>query len=422
MTNGEGNQSIIISLYDDITEIKQLTESLDYSVINTFIQHRTKPEVKTFIGSGKINEIKQYLIENRNISLVVVNGELKPSQWFLLEKEFSVEVYDRIKLILMIFKQRAHRREAQLQVRLAELEYEKPYVKELIHRTRTGEHPGLMAGGEYPVDDYFEMIKKQIKLIKSKLNRIEKDRLIQRKHRHKTGFYLVSLAGYTNAGKSSLLNSLTKSEIAVKNQLFTTLSTLTRKIDTDKIPILLTDTVGFIENLPAWIINAFHSTLEEIKKADLVILVVDASDPYQVIIRKTQTSINELNYLEVKSPIILTLNKSDLLNPDEISSIKSILHKYFSNSNIQIIFISVKNYYGIQTLLDQIISSLPNMIDISLKIPQSKNILSFISWLYEKTYILNITYEESIRIKLKCNEQIKNKIESFCKTNNGIIY
>jgi len=415
-------QAIVISLHDETNEIIQLADSLDYEVSEQFIQHRNTADVKTYIGSGKLSEISDYLTEHNEISLVIIDGELKPSQWFLLEKEFYVEVYDRIKLILMIFKKRAHRKEAQLQVRLAELEYEKPYVKELIHRTRSGEHPGLMAGGEYQVDDYFEMMKKQIKLIKSKLKKIERDREIQRKHRQKTGFYLVSLAGYTNAGKSSILNCLTHNEIAVKNQLFSTLSTTTRKIDSEKIPILLTDTVGFIENLPAWIINAFHSTLEEIKKADLVVLVADASDSLRTIKKKINISIDELHYLKVTSPIILVLNKSDCIQDKKEKEMIFELVKSKTHNDIEIVFASAINGEGIEKLLNLIITSLPGMITVNIELPQSPDILSFISWLYEKTYVLSITYEKTIQITIKCSEQNKNKIQSFCKKNRGLVF
>lgn len=415
------HQAIVISLHDDTNEIIQLAESLDYEVIDQFIQHKNNPDVKTYIGSGKLSEISNYLDDRGQISLVIIDGELKPSQWFLLEKEFGLEVYDRIKLILMIFKQRAHRKEAQLQVRLAELEYEKPYVKELIHRTRSGEHPGLMAGGEYQVDDYFEMMKKQIKLIKSKLKKIESDREIQRKHRQKTGFYLVSLAGYTNAGKSSILNCLTNNEIAVKNQLFSTLSTTTRKINSEKIPILLTDTVGFIENLPAWIINAFHSTLEEIKKADLVVLVADASDSIEIIQKKIKTSIDELHFLKVTSPIILGLNKSDSIQDKKKREMIFELVKTKTHDDIEVVFISARTGEGIEELLNLIINTLPGLVTVSFELPQSPDILSFISRLYEKTYVLSITYEKTIKIRIKCNEQTKNKITVFCQKNKGVI-
>ena len=135
-----------------------------------------------------------------------------------------------------------------------------------------------MAGGEYQVDDYYETIKKQVKRIKEELENIRNQREVRRRHRHTGGFYLVSLAGYTNAGKSSLLNLLSHENIYVEDKLFSTLSTTTRKINGANIPILLTDTVGFIKNLPVYIIDAFHSTLEEIEVADVVLLIVDVSE------------------------------------------------------------------------------------------------------------------------------------------------
>ncbi|MGF3554835.1 MAG: GTPase, partial [Thermoplasmatota archaeon] len=210
--------AIIISLDDDITEIKELANTLNYNVVNFFIQHRETPDVNTYIGSGKVEEIKKF-IENseKKINLIIINGELKPSQWFNLEKKFEIDVYDRIRLILAIFEKRAEKKEAKLQVKLAQLQYERPFVRELIHRARSGEHPGFMAGGEYQVDDYYETIKKQMKKIKKELENIRFQREILRQHRHTGGFYLVSLAGYTNAGKSSLLNLLSKENVYVED-------------------------------------------------------------------------------------------------------------------------------------------------------------------------------------------------------------
>ena len=283
MKNVSKKNAILVSLRDDIEEIKLLAESKNYEILKIFIQHRNKPDVTNYIGRGKRNEIKTFIEESEeSIDVVIIDGTLKPSQWFLLEHYWKIDVYDRIRLILMIFRDRADCKEARLQVRLAELQYERPFVRELIHRARSGEHPGLMAGGEYQVDDYYEMMKKQMKQIKEKLNHIRKQRNIRRHHRQHSGYYLVSLAGYTNAGKSSLLNALTGEQVDVENKLFSTLSTTTRKLSQLNIPILMTDTVGFIQRLPAWIIDAFHSTLEEIKDADLVVLVIDVSDPRSI--------------------------------------------------------------------------------------------------------------------------------------------
>ena len=205
--NQDKKNAIIVSLNNDVSETIELADTLNYQVVETFIQHREKPDVKSYIGRGKIEEIKEFLDKNETpINLIIINGKLKPSQWFILEKKLDVQVYDRVRLILTIFEEHAERKEAKLQVRLAQLQYERPFVRELIHRTRSGEHPGLMAGGEYQVDDYYEMIKKQTKKIRQELKNISDNRELRRRHRHTSGFYLVSLAGYTNAGKSSLLN------------------------------------------------------------------------------------------------------------------------------------------------------------------------------------------------------------------------
>ena len=177
-----------------------------------------------------------------------------------------------------------------------------------------------MAGGEYQVDDYYEMMKKQMKQIKEKLAHIRKQRMVRRRHRHYSGYYLVSLAGYTNAGKSSLLNELTNEGIDVEDRLFSTLSTTTRKLTQSKIPILLTDTVGFIQRLPAWMIEAFHSTLEEIKEADVVVLVVDGGDSLNNFEQKLTTSLDELLDLGVNNPVLIAINKKDLIAQEELQT------------------------------------------------------------------------------------------------------
>jgi len=169
--------AIVISLNENISEIVELADSLNYKVIQTFFQNRENPDVKNYIGSGKVKQIKEFIEEfDDDIGLVIVDGELKPSQWFNLEKKLNVEVYDRVRLILAIFSERADRKEARLQVKLAQLQYERPFVRELIHRARSGEHPGLMAGGEYQVDDYYEMIKKQMKKTREDLKNIRSNR------------------------------------------------------------------------------------------------------------------------------------------------------------------------------------------------------------------------------------------------------
>jgi GTP-binding protein HflX len=420
----EQKKAILISLDDSTAEITQLADTLGYTILKTFIQHRTTPDVNYYIGSGKVDEISDYFNDSEDtIDLSIVNGELKPSQWFALEKKLENNVYDRIRLILAIFEEHAERREALLQVKLAQLQYERPYVRELIHRAKAGEHPGLMAGGEYQVDDYYEMIKRQSKKIREELQKIRENRELQRQTRSQSGFYSVSLAGYTNAGKSSLMNLLSGEKLKVEEQLFSTLSTTTRSISSKnkekQIPILLTDTVGFIENLPACIIDAFHSTLEEIELADVVVLVVDGSEAKEVVEKKLRVSINELRNIGVGAPIIIALNKIDLIDTATLKTIQ----EYFEDTGIiedhTIIALSVKEQKNIEELLKTIYDSLPHMLKITFQLPLEEHSQRFISQLYEKTKVLHITYGPVITVEVECNEKIKEKLIAACRAIKG---
>lgn len=417
--NDRINNAVIVSLNDDVSEITELADSLNYKVVKTFFQHRENPDVNTYIGSGKIEEIKEFIKNSDGIKLLIVNGELKPSQWFNLEKNLDVDVYDRVRLILAIFEERADKREAKLQVKLAQLQYERPFVRELIHRTRAGEHPGYMAGGEYQVDDYYEMIKKQMKKIKEQLEGIRDQRELRRSYRHKGGFYLVSLAGYTNAGKSSLLNILTGEKVKVEDRLFSTLSTTTRKIENRNMPILLTDTVGFIQNLPAYVIDAFHSTLEEIEVADVVLLIVDVSEEKETIANKLRVSLDELIEIGVTSPIIITLNKSDLVSKDVLDEKIEYLRRLNLIENREVVLISVKNQENIDRLLKIVHGSLPQLFKLKIKLPINTKSQSFISWIYEKASVLEISYNSFVTLEIECNNMVREKIISECKNLEG---
>ena len=419
-------KAIIISLDETITEITQLAETLGYTIEKTFIQHRTTPDVNYYIGSGKVDEITDYLKDTQDkIDLAIINGELKPSQWFILEKKLGINVYDRVRLILAIFEEHAERREALLQVKLAQLQYERPYVRELIHRAKAGEHPGLMAGGEYQVDDYYEMIKRQSKKIREDLQKIRENRELQRQTRSQSGFYSISLAGYTNAGKSSLMNLLSGEQVKVEEKLFSTLSTTTRTINSKNkqqhIPILLTDTVGFIENLPAFIIDAFHSTLEEIELADVVVLVVDGSEARETVEKKLRVSINELRNIGVGAPIIIALNKIDIIDKTTLNSLQEYLEDTGIIEDHTVVPISVKEQKYIEELLQTIYDLLPHMVKITFQLPLEEQSQRFISQLYDKTKVLHITYGTHIIVEVECNEKIKEKLIAAAHDVNGTV-
>ena len=424
--NNQQKNAIIVSLDNNVSEIIQLSETLDYVVVKEFIQQRKLPDVNFYVGSGKLDKVKEFIDgSDEAVDLIIVNGELKPSQWFALEKRLSVDVYDRIRLILAIFEEHAERKEARLQVKLAQLHYERPFVRELIHRARSGEHPGLMAGGEYQVDDYYEMIKKQMKKIRYDLKKIRNDREVHRKTRYKSGFYLVSLVGYTNAGKSSLLNLLSGEDVKVEGRLFSTLSTTTRRIlqktKGKTIPILLTDTVGFIENLPSWIIDAFHSTLEEIEVADVVVLIVDGSEEKELVEKKLQVSLDELLELGVTASIVIAVNKIDLIDDGTIDDLIQYLSQKNLLNNRLCVPISVTKENNIDMLLENIYTSLPNIVEMTLQLPMNKESQAFISQLYQKTRIINVTYGEVTRVDVACNVKIRDKINAQCQKIDGFV-
>jgi len=407
-------KGIIISLNKDTAELYDLVYSLDYKVQRICIQKRKTPDGKYYIGKGLLVQLREYVKEN-NIELAIINGSLKPSQWFNMEKELGIQIYDRIRLILNIFAERAQRKEARLQVQLAQYQYERPYVKEVIHQTRMGEHPGYMGGGEYPVDDYYEMIKKQIRQIKKDLHKIRQDRKTRRRTRRSSGFYLVSVAGYTNAGKSSLLNALTGEKVIVEEKLFSTLSTTTRRIQKyngKSLPILLTDTVGFIQDLPHWLIQSFHATLEEISLADVIVLVVDISENLDTIQEKIRVSLQELHEIGSSAPIIMALNKSDLLTGTEITTKIQQLRKTGAIEKYISVPISINTEKNITQLVSAIQSSLPSPMRIHISLPGYAMHQAFISWLYDKAWIENIHYQDDVNLTIGCHPAMASKVIS----------
>ena len=411
-------RGIIISLNTDTAELHDLVYSLDYQVYKIFTQNRKKPDGKYYIGKGLLAQLSDFVIEN-NIELAIINGVLKPSQWFNMEKELGIPIYDRIRLILDIFADRAQRKEARLQVRLAQYQYERPYVKELIHQTRMGEHPGYMGGGEYPVDDYYEMIKKQIRRIKEDLQKISQDRKTRRRTRRNSGFYLVSITGYTNVGKSSLLNVLTGEKVIVEERLFSTLSTTTRRIQKyngKTLPILLTDTVGFIQDLPHWLIQSFHATLEEIALADVIILVVDLSEDLNIIQEKMRVSLQELQEIGSSATIIMALNKSDLLPTWEVKNRMYQLRKKGALGQYISVPISVDTGKNIAQLVSVIHTSLPSPTRMHITLPGYSLHQAFISWLHDKAWIETVHYTNDVDITIGCHPAMVSEVisKSIC--------
>ncbi|NIP34746.1 MAG: GTPase HflX [Thermoplasmata archaeon] len=283
------------------------------------MQRRDRPDPRTYVGRGKVEEVGD-AVKEVEADLVIVDDQLKPSQVHNVQSVVGVEVFDRIRLILEIFTRRARSQEAKLQVELATLQHRIPLVKETINLLKKGERPGLLAGGEVGTAQYLREIRQRMAKIKRELEDAKRVRSVRRKHRRRRSFVTVSVAGYTNAGKTSALNMLTEAGAEVDSRYFSTLSPLSRTVEGVESRVLINDTVGFIEDLPPWLIEAFESTLEEVYDADLVILVIDASEDLEVMERKIRTSLEIIKRDEDVPPILFLLNKVDLIFPSELRS------------------------------------------------------------------------------------------------------
>jgi GTP-binding protein HflX len=400
---------VLVSLDPDIAELRNLTESLNYSIDKVFIQKRELPSSKYYVGDGKVREIAKYLQDN-SVDLIIFNAKLKASQFFNLERILKKSVYDRIRLILEIFNDRAYSREAKLQVELARLQFEIPLVNEWIHRSKKGEHPGFLAGGEYAVQQYYDLIRKRIKKNKERLDKMKKERSYRRGHRKKFGFYLVSLAGYTNAGKSTLLNNLTESNVVVEKRVFSTLTPTTRKITEGSRQILLTDTVGFIRDLPPWLIESFHSTLEEIFYSDIILLIIDISEELDEIKKKINTCQQILWTSENVPTIIPVFNKIDIIEMREVRSKINDLKRI--NLVEDYVFISAKENLFLDNLIDRIHESLPKLsrYKVAVYTYDSKSIIDFIEENYNVINLSEIDMEENVPDKYQKYDLLDKKI------------
>ena len=319
-----------------------------YRIIKIFTQKYLNHS-KYGIGSGKAEEIKEFVRESKSDKLIV-DEHLTSRQIHNLEKLTSVPVIDRERLILDIFNSRANTTEAKLQIQLAEIKYEMPRVRENAKLTPgSRERAGKGGMGEYTVDVKFRELKRQMSFIKEKLEDAKRKRHLYQQQRLKTGMPVVSLLGYTSSGKTTLFNLLTNENKETSSSLFTTLSTTTRSLrlyDRDDAVVLLTDTIGFISRLPAYMIDAFKSTLEESLAADLILLLIDCSEGEIEDIRiKYSSCWNVLDELKVdRSKVFVILSKSDNIRSERIDEIANDLRI------LDPIVISSKTGYGINKL------------------------------------------------------------------------
>lgn len=338
------------------------------------------------------------MVKELDAERVIFDNALKPVQSYNLAKATNVEAIDRFRLILEIFARRASRKEAKLQIDLARLRYQLPRARESVRLARMGEQPGFMGLGRYEVDVYYEAIKRQISHIRRELGKIRSKRGLHRARRVELGFSLVSLAGYTNAGKSTLFNTLTRESVPVDSGLFTTLSTTTRAVSLAGKRALLTDTVGFIDRLPLVLVEAFHATLEETIFSNAIVLVVDIHEPLPEVRRKLSTCLNTLREIGAAGiPMVTAFSKIDLLTRRELDDRLSKLEGLSPNP----VAVSALTGMNLDELEEAVSGHLENYVVASFVLPLGEESMALISELHNQAEVLETWYEDkAVRIRL----------------------
>ncbi|HEU5054084.1 MAG TPA: GTPase HflX [Hanamia sp.] len=358
-----GQQEEEVKEYLD--ELEFLAETAGGITIKTFTQKLDHPDSRTFVGKGKLQEIKEFT-ERKHVDLVIFDDELTGSQISNIEKELKITTIDRSDLILDIFASRAKTAQAKVQVELAQYQYILPRLKGMWkHLERQGAGIGSRGPGETEIETDRRIVKDKISLLRKRLAEIDKQAFTQRKDRGE--FIRVALVGYTNVGKSTIMNLLSKSDVFAENKLFATLDTTTRKVVLGHTPFLLSDTVGFIRKLPHHLIESFKSTLDEVREADVLLHVVDISHPkYEEQIAVVNKTLKELDSLD--KPIILVFNKMDEYEkktfdqwlPEEVKEqlLNELRARWMQQTNGNCVFISATEKINIkefrQVVLNQI--------------------------------------------------------------------
>ncbi len=390
-----------------LEELARLAETAGSVVLAGLIQRRDVPDTATYIGSGKALELKQIVKDNK-ADTVIFDGELSPGQLRHLEDIVKVKVIDRTWLILDIFAQHAKSSEGKAQVALAQMQYMLPRLRgwgeALSRQAASGGSVGIgtRGPGETKIETDRRRIRDSMARLRREIKQMAKTRDLQRKVRRKSNTPAIAIAGYTNAGKSSLLNRITKAEVLVEDALFATLDTTVRKAQAPSgREVTISDTVGFVRHLPHGLVDAFRSTLEEVTNADLILHVVDASDPdpqgQYLAVREVLAEIDANNILE-----ILVFNKIDLLTQDELND----LELEFPNA----IFISAQKRIGIDELWQRIEKSLPEpTIEFAGLIPYSRGDL--LAKIHNEGKLLNLeNLEAGMQVKALVAENLAHQL------------
>ncbi len=392
-------------------ELENLVYANNITVLERLVQNLDKIHAGHYLGSGKIEELKKIIAET-DVDMVIFNDELSPYQIRNLEESLDIEVIDRTQLILDIFYKRAKTKEAKLQVEIARLQYELPRMRtsrdEKLDQQSGASGTANRGAGETKLEINYRTIKHRIQLLNKELENVIKERDIQRKQRKKNQISVVSLVGYTNAGKSTIMNKFVNKfnkgeskEVFEKDMLFATLETSVRNITLpDRKKFLLTDTVGFVSNLPHHLIKAFRSTLEEVREADLLIHVVDYSSiHYKNMMQTTDSTLAEVGVKDI--PVIYVYNKADLTE------------KEIPADDGDSIYISAKNDIGLDLLLEKIYDKIFQDYEKAVfLIPYNKG--EIVSHFNENASVLDIKHEENgTKITAECRKSDIEKYKNY---------
>lgn len=386
-------------------ELAALLETAGGQCMGTVLQNRDAPDPRTFIGEGKVAEVKE-LVEAQEADMVIFDNALSPSQQRVLGKDIGVAVMDRSALILDIFAQRAQTKEGRLQVELAQYKYLLPRLTgmwgHLVRQTASGgKSPiGTRGPGETQLETDRRHIRRKLTKLEEELEQVRRVRGVQRERRRKNEVPVVAIVGYTNAGKSTLLNAMTGAEISANNRLFDTLDTTTRMLEiSDTCTVLLSDTVGFISKLPHHLVEAFKATLEELTFADLLIHVIDASNyEWREQADVVESLIRELGAAE--TPRLEVFNKCDLFSGDILPH------------GADIVSLSAKTGEGLDGLVAKIGERLDNGAHkVVLHLPYDKG--GMVDMLYREAKVERVEYSDTIEVTAVCTPKLLGQVSDY---------
>jgi len=410
--NPADRRAVLLSTSRTLGEIVELARSLPIKVAAIQIQDRDKPDPRSYFGSGKLEEVKKE-IGYLHADLVIVNDLLKPSQLLALQKALGVEIWDRVMLILRIFADRARSAEAKLQVERASLQNQIPIIREAISASKKGENPGYLAGGEIGTAVLLNQVRRRITAIEKGLEKLKTDSSLRRDRRKRSGYFVVSVAGYTNAGKSTLVSTITGAKLLIEDRMFSTLSTTTRKIEQLNGVVLMSDTVGFIESLPTFMIEAFNSTISEIYYSDLILLVVDVSEDEESIERKMLVSKDILEASDFQPPVVVVLNKKDSVSPEGLAWKVRKLKMGGLITDQSYVAVSAKTGEGVKEILDLVTGRIDRLITAVIELDPATGAgfkESILSWLLDNCVAVRVRGPWAFHIT--CDDAVLKRAEA----------